>query len=236
MAQSNDVPEKYQHLLDNGYEFRFSDYIRRGWELFTADPWPLIGFNLLLVIGSIVVSFIPFIGSIGLMIISPVLSAGVYIYIDKIAKGQDRTFNDFFSAFPMLGQLFLGNFTGSILTGLGMLLLLLPGIYLAVAYTMVIPLITFAGIEFWPALETSRKVITKNWWSFFGFLFVMGLIVFSGVLLLGVGIFATIPLGSCMFYAVYEDIFGEQIDPMQSRIDEIGQEIQEIDYKDEDSF
>ncbi|MEZ4775371.1 MAG: hypothetical protein R3D00_19460 [Bacteroidia bacterium] len=236
MAQSQDVPERYQHLVDQGYEFRMGDYINRGWQLFTADPWPLIGFYFLLMFGSIIVSLIPFVGSIGMMIISPVLSAGMYIYIDKIAKGEDRSFNDFFSAFNLLGQLFLGNFIGGMLTMLGVLFFIIPGIYLGVAYALVLPLITFAGLEFWPALETSRKVITKNWWAFFGFFIVVGFIVVSGILLLGVGIFATIPLGTCITYAAYEAIFGEQVDPMQSRIDEIGQEIEEIDYRDEDAF
>ncbi|MEZ4829776.1 MAG: hypothetical protein R3C61_26355 [Bacteroidia bacterium] len=236
MAQSQDVPERFQHLIDEGYEVRMGDYINRGWQLFTADPWPLIAFYLLLMIGSFVVGLIPFVGSIAMMVISPVLSAGMYIYIDKIAKGEERVFNDFFSAFNLLGPLFLGSFIGGMLTMLGFLFLLIPGIYLGVAYAFVVPLITFAGLEFWPALETSRKVVTKNWWALFGFMIVTGLIMFSGVILLFVGMFATIPLGTCIIYAAYEDIFGERMDPMQSKIDEIGQEIQEIDYRDEDAF
>src|ERR1044072_4306496 len=45
--------------------------------------------------------------------------------------------------------------------------LILPGIYLSVAYTMTMPLLAFNDLRPWAAMETSRKAITHKWFSVF---------------------------------------------------------------------
>jgi uncharacterized membrane protein len=57
-------------------------------------------------------------------------------------------------------------------------------------------------------MEASRKLITKNWFSFFGFGLVLFLINLGGALLLGVGLLVTIPISACAVAAAYADIVG----------------------------
>jgi hypothetical protein len=57
-------------------------------------------------------------------------------------------------------------------------------------------------------MELSRKIITKNWWSFFGFLLILFLINFAGILACGVGVLFTLPITSCMLFVAFEDIVG----------------------------
>lgn len=57
-------------------------------------------------------------------------------------------------------------------------------------------------------MEISRKVVGKNWFMIFLFLIVVGIIVAAGVLLMGIGLIFTLPLGLCSIYAAFEEIFG----------------------------
>ncbi|HQB22525.1 MAG TPA: hypothetical protein PLW23_09095, partial [Bacteroidales bacterium] len=56
--------------------------------------------------------------------------------------------------------------------------------------------------------ELSRKIITKNWWSFFGFLIILFLINCAGILACGVGVLFTLPITTCMMFVAFEDIVG----------------------------
>lgn len=57
-------------------------------------------------------------------------------------------------------------------------------------------------------METSRQLITKKWFSFFGLLLLIFLLNVGGAILLGVGLLVTIPLSVCIIAAAYEDIVG----------------------------
>lgn len=86
--------------------------------------------------------------------------------------------------------------------------MILPGIYLAVSYMFAPLFVIDKNMEFWSAMETSRKLITKRWWSFFGLAIALGILVLAGFILLGVGALVTIPLATCVLAAAYEDIVG----------------------------
>ena len=58
----------------------------------------------------------------------------------------------------------------------------------------------------WDAMETSRKIISKQWGIFALFYFLVSIISVSGVLIFGIGILYTLPLGACILYASFEDI------------------------------
>lgn len=87
-----------------------------------------------------------------------------------------------------------------------LLLTLIPVIYLGIAYSWAAMFVVFHKLEFWDALEASRKVISKRWFSFFLFMIVTGLISVLGFLGLGIGIFFTFPAVMCMHYAAFADI------------------------------
>ena len=91
---------------------------------------------------------------------------------------------------------------------LGFVLLVLPGIYLSVAYLLAIPLVVDKGLSPWQALEASRKAITHRWFSVFGFLLLMGLISIIGTLCLLIGLIWIIPLYMIAMGILYRNIFG----------------------------
>lgn len=114
----------------------------------------------------------------------------------------------FFSGFHYFVPLILIAIVGGILTSFGYVLLLIPGIYLSVAYMFGGMLVLDRKLEFWQALETSRKIITKEWFSMFGFLILLVLLNFVGVLALGVGVIVTSLITGCALTAAYHDIIG----------------------------
>ncbi|MGC8713456.1 MAG: hypothetical protein ACP5RH_13795 [Leptodesmis sp.] len=71
-----------------------------------------------------------------------------------------------------------------------------------------LPFAVAQRMDFWTAMEASRKLITKNWFSFFGFALVLFLMNVAGALLLGVGLLVSIPLSFCAIAAAYADIVG----------------------------
>lgn len=223
----NDSPKDTASLIRDGYAVTPIEYLSQGWEIFKQNAGGFIGFLLLTAVISTLlrgpaqftsdpdeVSNLAIawnaIGSLIYAIISGPLSAGITIVALKILKQQATTFSDFFRGFQngKFLQFFLVTIVGGLLILLGLILLILPGIYLAVAYSFAVPLMVDRRLGFWEALETSRKVITKRWFSFFGFLLLLGLVNFVGALLCFVGLLVTAPLTSCAIVAAYRNIMG----------------------------
>jgi uncharacterized membrane protein len=77
-----------------------------------------------------------------------------------------NVFAGFNIAFP---QLLLAGIVSVILTVIGVICCcLFPGIYLFIAWTFGVALVIDKKLEFWSALELSRKVVTRVWFQMFG--------------------------------------------------------------------
>jgi len=86
------------------------------------------------------------------------------------------------------------------MTLIGFLLLILPGIYLSIAYVFTLPLIVDKEMDIWDAMETSRKAVTKHWFKVFGLFILLSLIMALGALALGIGLIWAVPL---LFVTLY---------------------------------
>lgn len=106
----------------------------------------------------------------------------------------------------------------NILTFIGFMLLLLPGIYLATAYMFTLPLIVEKQLGIWQAMELSRKTVTNKWFSFFFYNVSIGLIIIISAVPLGIGLFWTIPLAFIGYGILYRKVFGYT--PNESQSDE----------------
>ena len=95
-----------------------------------------------------------------------------------------------------------------VLIYLGMILLIIPGLYLAIAYMLAIPLVVERGLSPWQALEASRKAISQHWFKVFGLFLLLGLITGISAIPLGIGLVWTIPLFTIAIGVLYRTIFG----------------------------
>jgi uncharacterized membrane protein len=89
-------------------------------------------------------------------------------------------------------------------------LLIVPGLYLLVGYIFTTWLIVDRGLDFWPAMELSRKTVHQHFFEVFGFFLLLCLINLGGLLLLGFGLLITVPWTLCSLTIAYKDVFGIQ--------------------------
>jgi uncharacterized membrane protein len=90
------------------------------------------------------------------------------------------------------------------LTCIGMI----PLTYFAVAWTFAYTLVIDQGLGPWTALEVSRRVITKHWFSMFGLMICASILALLGLVGLVVGFFFTLPLALGSILYAYEDLCG----------------------------
>jgi hypothetical protein len=83
----------------------------------------------------------------------------------------------------------------------------IPQIYFGVAYILAVPILLFQDCSIWEALEGSRKIVNQRWWYFAGFLIVLGMLSFMGIIACGIGLLVTIPFINYGLFAAYEGIF-----------------------------
>jgi uncharacterized membrane protein len=185
--------------------------ISRGINLVTGNLGLVVGSGLLAFAIAIGINFVPILGWIASFFIGPALVAGLYMVLLKRLRGQEAAVGDIFTFFDytMLTLAMASILTG-ILVSIGMLFLILPGIYLAVAYIFTIPLIADKKLEFWTAMELSRKVVTTHWFPALGLIILAGIIAALGVLAIGIGLVVTAPIAGASLAVAYEDLFGDQ--------------------------
>ncbi len=180
----------------------------RSWTLLKANFWELVGVNFLICIlfGCLLgmeKGGLFFIGSF----FNKVISGGLFYYFLLKIRGQPAAIGDAFAGFTkaFLPLLVIGIVT-SVFVTVGIFCLILPGIYLAVAYSFTSILAVDKRLGFWESMEGSRKVITRNWWRIFGLLLLSIPFILLGALALGVGIFVAMPLCVGAFVYAYEDL------------------------------
>jgi uncharacterized membrane protein len=198
-----------EQVIQEGYTFEVFEAIGDGIELFKKDIGNFIIFTLVVLAINLGLGLIPIVGSLATLVIGPPLTVGYFFVADKIRKGEPYTFNNFFDGFKApFGQLIVLSLISSILIFVGALLCIIPGIWLGVSYTIANCILIFNKLEFWDAMEASRKVVAKNWWLFFGTLIVMGL---GGLLVVvltcGLGALLVAPVMVLTIYGIYIKIF-----------------------------
>ena len=205
MEMISSIKERADQLIEKGYQTDIGNYISKGYQIFEKEIGLFVGYTALYFVISAFSGILPFFGPI---LLSGPLTAGFFIVAHKINKGEAYEFSTFFKGFDFFVPLFLYTLISIIFIFLGTLALILPGIYLAVAYSFAIPFIIFAKMEFWDGMEISRKLVTKNWWSIFGLLILLFLINLLGAMVFFVGLLFTVPLTYCAIYAAFDEIVG----------------------------
>ena len=141
------------------------------------------------------------------------LGIGLGLLGIRRAAGKDTplsTLWDPYSQFiPLVVMLVL---MGLLIVG-GFFLLVLPGIYLAVAYSFAPYLMIEKNMGVWEALETSRKAITTCWWRYFGLLLIAVLLFIVGTIPLLIGLVWVLPIMAIaigeVFVATFETASAE---------------------------
>jgi hypothetical protein len=191
--------------LGRGTVVDIGSALSRGWALVRDNMGVLIGATVLGWLITIGIAFVPILGwAVGIVLIGGL----DYMFIRRI-RGETVQVGDVFAGFNIAFlNLALAGLIKAVLTSIGFMLCILPGIYLGVGYVFALPLIIDKKMEFWPAMEVSRRVVHRHWWSTFALVIVLAIIACAGVLACIVGLAVSIPVASAALMFVYEDLFG----------------------------
>jgi tRNA A-37 threonylcarbamoyl transferase component Bud32/tetratricopeptide (TPR) repeat protein len=203
-ASAPDAEIFAREILAGDYTLDIGSCLRRGWTLVRSNFWPVVGVTaLILLLRSAALCAL-----IGVVVSGP-LMGGLCLYFLKKIRGESAgvgtAFSGFSSAFL---PLFLASFVMTALTAAGFFCLLLPGVYLVVAWTFTLALVIDKRLGFGPAMRLSRKTVSKHWWKLFGFIIVLSLVKMAGMLVFFVGSLVTAPVALAALMYAYEDIFG----------------------------
>ena len=190
-------PKSVEELVVHGYRIRPMHYLREGWRTFTRYPAGFLGFALLFTVasqGPLVLAHAY--GQFLSFVLQVIMMAGIAMVVWKQMRSDPISFIDFFPDWETVGQLILCTIVGLLLIAGGLLLFVLPGIYLIVAYTFAYMLIIDRGFSVWQALEASRRVVNKNWWKVAGLTGLMVALMAGGTTLFSLVL--GLPLGAVL--------------------------------------
>jgi len=192
--------EKKVEDASTGYRLSIENLLQQGLNLFRKAP---VAFIVYSVIASIVLSN----PLSGIFLGGPVI-AGYYIVVHRLNQNRNIEAADFFRSFDRFAPLLVLNLLISLLVVLGLMLLIIPGIYFAISYLFAHFFVWFYDVNPSEAIHLSRKTVSGNFGQILLLCLVLGGINLLGLLAFGVGIFVSLPFSYCVIYATFDDIIG----------------------------
>jgi len=207
------------------YDFNIMEIIREAWAKTSGTKGPVWGacglaFLAVAVFSTALISISSLIGkgpaSFGLQgagrltisVASYPFMAGLILLAIRRSVGLPINYKMAFSCYYAMLPIVIASILTSLLTFIGFLLVLIPGIYLSVAYVLTIHLIVDKEFGPWQAMEASRKAIQRHWFKVFGLYFVMSFICFLSAIPFGIGLIWTLPMFLMVGGVLYREVFG----------------------------
>lgn len=220
--------------INGDYDFKIGDVISEAWKKTSGLKGPFWGALILIVLIFMVVGLVLTVALVGvggaggaeggsrgqvsivaqliinlvMFAISYPLVAGIIMMGVRRSVDLPISFKLVFSYFGFAGTIIVAAILMTILTSIGYLLLFLPGLYLAVAYMLAIPLIVEKKLGAWQAMEASRRAITHHWFKVFFLFFLMMLIAIVSAIPLFLGLIWTYPMMFNVMGIIYREMFG----------------------------
>ncbi len=211
--------DSVERALAGDFDFDPLEVLKQAWQLTDGVKLILLVGMFAVAIGSIVAqAVVGFVASgplmagllgtlLQLIVVGPIYG-GMLIVALRQATGQRIAMDDLWSQFSKAAPIIFVIVLSNLLVITGFILLILPGIYLSVAYVLALPLVVDRGMAPWQALETSRKVITKCWWRMAFTWLLCVLIIIVGALPLLIPLIWILPMVVLVIAVVYRNLFG----------------------------
>ena len=142
------------------------------------------------------------------------LSMGLFFIGLKRSVSVHATSSEIFNYFGLVVPMLVTTVIMQLMLAAGFFLLVIPGIYLAVAYYMALPLVIDKKLSPWQALETSRKAVSRRWFSVFGLFLLLAVINVVAAIPLGIGLIWTLPMSVIACGILYRNMFGVEKDTL----------------------
>jgi hypothetical protein len=123
----------------------------------------------------------------------------------KLAKGEHAEYADVVPPWRMVWHFAAASLLAGIMIFVGFVLLIVPGVYLALRFSMVrFAVLNGAGIM--GSLKQSGKITHGVKWKLLGFFVVLGLLNIAGFLVFFVGLLVSIPVTALAYAHVYQKL------------------------------
>jgi uncharacterized membrane protein len=139
---------------------------------------------------------------LALTVLAVILQAGFLNIILKIAKGDKVAYKDLIPPFALVWKMFLASLLVGVLVVAGLILLIIPGIYFAIRFSMS-RFAVLEGMSVLESFEKSTKLTEGHKWELLLFFLVVIAINIVGAIPFGVGLLVTIPISILAFAEVY---------------------------------
>lgn len=93
------IPQALQTKIDQGYNFRFGDYVSQGFNLVAKNVGLFVVYTLVFFVLVMITAIIPFFNILALPFVVPALMTGFFIAAHRTARGENLQFSDFFKGF-----------------------------------------------------------------------------------------------------------------------------------------
>lgn len=220
------IATKYRSLqeaIDYQYNFDIPEVITEAWHMTHNNKLTILIAIIVMAILSYAVSFLgqmlttltvelPTLTWL-IYIVSSVLSTifviGVIFIALKISNKEAVNMNSDFKIFSKYWvSMFCITLLMLVFIAIGFVFLILPGIYLAIGYTLAYwILLVHPEAAYWDILEASRKIVNRHWFKFFFLNIILGIIIFISIIPLGIGLIWTLPLCSFVYAIIFKKIF-----------------------------
>lgn len=194
--------------------FSIEEVLQIGWRITKERFWFLAGAVLIIFVAGGIPAMVQrgtgtdnsVVVGIGRFIINLFVEMGMIRIALNLLDGKPVTLRNFWSErekfLPFLGASIL--FT--VMFGVGLILLIIPGIFVAATYGLYSYMIIDKNVGVVEALKMSAAATKGNKWKLLGFWLVAGLLNIIGALLLGIGLFWTLPVTAIGFAVIYRKL------------------------------
>lgn len=178
------------------------DAVRTGWKSFMTRPWYLFGLSL-----SVLALFVLGSSNNGVVAaLAYIIYGGYLAVLIRHYRGERIVFDDLFSLDSRwISFAFLALIKG-IFIFLGLVLFIVPGVYLAIRWMFAELLVIDQGMKPMEALRRSRAMTQGHGWGLLWFAFVCSLIVVAGFFLFVVGAAAAAVVVNLALLKIYHDL------------------------------
>jgi len=207
MTQENKSVE-----LKETYDINLGHWLEKGWKLYWSDAanftiLSLIYTSILAILGTLT-------AGIGLVFVWGPLNIGFfYLILNKVRNKDYRfDFSELAKGFNYYIPSVLANVIIFTFFIFGFIFCVIPCIIVAAIYLFVYILILEYDMDFWEAMEASRKIVSKHLFEFSIFTLIHFILYLVGITFCFIGIIPVIAFVNCSIVIAYDELVGIHLD------------------------
>jgi uncharacterized membrane protein len=189
------LPELAPPHADTPLRLAPGDMIREGWIFIKPHLAVVIVVGVVSAVIAFVLHHVPLAGVALSFVWQIVVGSGLYNYLWRAGRGETASVADLFTPIQdKAGGVIVVSLLTLIAIIIGVVFLIIPGLYVAVALSLALPLVTLTTLGAADAMALSWHIINRHLVDFIVLALVVMAMNFAGALLFGLGLFVTLPI------------------------------------------